>query len=280
MKKTEIVYIVSPDWGCYLFASLHSLLLSGSTFDRIRIFCVGKKPENWIFNDPRIIIDEINSLDNNYFLINKTYISQCQAERVVFLDADTLILAPLEQVWERTNADFIARIASQYKSSKWNHVKWNHLFSKIDALEVPYFNSGFCVFQNGAQKAVSDFWIELTQKGLKKDLFDPSEIHGSRFVEQIALSLAVGISGLSYHTMSEKEHAFGWKLEPYDNAVVYHTSSRLFFTYATKINQAKSLRLESSAITNKFNLTQLQLNWNLFKQQIKLKISPKSIWDI
>ena len=280
MEKTEIVYIVSSDWGCYLFASLHSLVLSGSKFDSIRIFCVGKKPNSWKFNDSRIIIDEVNSLDDNYFLLNKTYISESQAERVVFLDADTLILSPLQQVWEGINADFIARIASQYQSSKWNHIEWNNLLSRINALEVPYFNSGFCVFQNGSHKALSNFWKELTEKGLKKDLFDPSEIHGSRFAEQIALSLAVGSANLSHQAMKHKQHAFGWQLESYDDAVVYHTSSKIFFTYATKINHAKSLHLESSAIANKFNLTQLQLNWNLLKQKVKLKIRPKLIWDI
>ena len=271
MEKTEIVYIVSPDWGCYLFASLHSLVLSGSHFDKVRVFCIGKKPNSWTFTDSRIIVDEVDSLDNNYFLLNKTYITQCQAERVILLDADTLILSPIDQVWRTINADFIARIASQYRSSQWDHDKWNTLFSRINGSQVPYFNCGFCIFQNGAQAALADVWRELTQKGLRKELFDPAEIHGPRFTEQIALSLAIGSKGLSFHSMNKKEHAFAWKLEPYEDAVVYHTSSKLFYSCVTTINQAKSLHLGRSTVTNKFNSTQFQLVWNLLTQKLRRK---------
>ncbi len=84
MKTTEIIYVISPSYLQHMCISLHTLLQSGTTFDTVRIFLVGKRPKHLRFRDSRIIIDEVNNLDPDYFLINKTYVTQSKAERVIF----------------------------------------------------------------------------------------------------------------------------------------------------------------------------------------------------
>jgi len=61
---TEVVYVASPDFGPFLFASLGTLLATSSTFDRVRIFCVGRQPSDWTFRDDRIIVEEVEPLSD------------------------------------------------------------------------------------------------------------------------------------------------------------------------------------------------------------------------
>jgi hypothetical protein len=279
MGTTEIVYVISPGWGCHLLASLHSLVASGTQFDAVRVICVGTKPDSWVFNDSRVTVDEVGPLHDKDFLINKTYVCHSEADRLVFLDADTLVLAPLDQVWNKTEADFIARIAT-YGTAKEDVERWTRLLSSLNASDVPYFNSGFFVFQNGTHRAVADYWKEFTLKGLNKELFDPGEIHGPRFAEQISLSLAVGSAHLSFRAMEKREHSFGWASDSFDDAVVYHTGNGAFFSYATKISKAKSFRLHGDAVMNENSPTQRRLNWKLFKQRAKLMVLPGLLHDL
>ena len=275
MSSTEIVYVVSPNYGCYLFGFLHSLLASKSSFDKVTIFCIGKRPSSWIFKDSRIVVEEVPSLDVHYFLINKTYITNIKADRVIFLDSDTLILNSLDHVWQGVNTDFIGRVTSYPEQRNCNQQKWIDLFQSINAQYTPYFNAGFFIIQNGKHHDLP--WYSLVQSGLKKELFDPSKIHpsskkqggvpseGMFMTEQIALSLAIGSSRLSYHILSRREHAYGWKSEPYDDAIVYHTGGHLFFRYAALLEKEKYLNFTSSKAVSQLNRTQLQLRWKLFK---------------
>ena len=162
---TEIVYVLSPDWDHYLFTSLHTLLQSGSTFDQVRIYCVGDKPETWDFEDARIIVQEVSPLAGTYFLINKTYLTESDAERVIFLDADTLVLGSLDNIWKQSNADFIGRIAVGYHKDKWNQRRWKRALRGVGAESItPYFNSGFIVFQNGSHRRVGSSWRQSTRE--------------------------------------------------------------------------------------------------------------------
>ena len=272
MNKTEIIYVVSPDWYRQFFVSLHSLLESKSSFDTIRIFCIGKKPKEWVFLDPRIVVDEVERLDeNNYFLINKTYITKSQADRVIFLDADTLVLKPLDQVWKGINADFIGRVESVCSKPQWNQQSWLALLQKLNAVETPYFNSGFVIFQNGSHRNLFQSWYTLTKQGQNKELFDSAKIHNNnpRMAEQIALSLAIGCARLSWHKIGNKEHAYGWRLEPYTDSIVLHTGNWKYYEIASLAMREKNIRFVSPICSSGFDRRHFSIHWKLFKGDIK-----------
>lgn len=232
-QTTEIVYVCSPDWQHTLFTSLRSLLASDTTFDRIVIYCVGKRPRSWKFKDERICVLEVPPLIDGYFLSNKVYLCQREVERVIFLDADTMILKSLDILYKDVQADFIARVAGQFENENWDHELWLKTLQCIHAKATPYFNSGLIIFQNGAHRRIGDLWLEFIRRNLSGELM---HLDSPRFAEQLALSLAVGAAGLSYHLLNKNEHVFGWRKEPYKNAVVFHTSGPLL-PIATVIEQ-------------------------------------------
>ena len=267
MTTTEIVYIVGPSYSQQMCISLYTLLQSGTTFDSVRIFFVGKRPKHLRFRDSRIIVDEVKSLDTDFFLINKTYVTQSKAERVVFLDADTLVLKCLDSVWQGVTADFIARVDSGAKKNSWKQQRWEETLQKVGASpDSPYFNSGFFICQNGSHKHLSPIWHDFVVSGLKDELFDANELQNSkRLCEQIALSLAIGAKGLSYHKMSEKEHGFAWIGESYQDKdlLLHHTGSYRLFQRAACIESETNLNFASPITVNRFNPTYLGIQWKL-----------------
>ena len=82
---TEIAYVLSPDRDHYLYTSLHTLFRSGSTFDCVKICCVGEQPNERNFSDPRIVVEAVSPLTDDYFHINKTYSCQSSEEAVVLI---------------------------------------------------------------------------------------------------------------------------------------------------------------------------------------------------
>lgn len=250
MADTEIVYLISPDWGHYLLASLTTLFNSGSTFDTVRVYCVGEPPADWRFTDPRVVVERVEPLDPRYFLINKTRFTGSRGGRAIFLDADTLVLRPLDEVFRGVDADFIARPASAYHGRQWNRRAWEELFAKLDAPPVPYFNAGFFVFQNGSHRRIGGVWPDYVRRGMERELFDPTTFHDPRNVEQIALSLAVGSARLSYAEMGARAHAYGWNAEPHADAVVFHTGNPPFLKVAKEICRERGIDLLGQRIAD------------------------------
>ena len=165
-RTTEVVYVCSPDWQHYLFTSLRSLLASGTSFDRIVIYCIGKRPHHWNFEDTRIEVKEVEPLIDGYFLGNKVYMCDSRADRVIFLDADTMVLKSLDSLYRNVDSDFIGRVAGQCENKNWDQEKWVKALGLVNADETPYFNSGLIIFQNGAQRRISSLWLDFTRKNL------------------------------------------------------------------------------------------------------------------
>jgi len=231
---TDVVYVCSPDFERHLFSSLRSLLKSGSSFDRVKIYCVGERPRHWIFVDPRIEVHEVlarpesGCLMEGRFLFNKTYLCDSTAERVIYLDADTLVREPIDSVWHGRDSDVIARTASYYHKPAWDHARWFETLRSIGGNDQsPYFNSGFLVFQNKAHRRLLEAWPAMIQRLAKGEPTCPDRLHkgGTRFAEQLALSLSISAERLSFHEMMSREHAFGWKGDRYEDSIVYHTGS-------------------------------------------------------
>jgi hypothetical protein len=240
-----VVYVCSPDWQHYLFSSLRSLLASGSSFDRVVIFCVGARPASWTFVDPRILVESVPTVDDESFLMNKTYLCTRAAERVIFLDTDTLVLRPLDTVWRGIEADVLGRVALRCEGPQWDDELWREALAEVGSGSSPYLNSGFLVFQNGSHRALREPWIDIERRLGNGELPSSARLHGRRYREQLALSLAIGSMDLSCHELSAEEHRYGFAREPHEDAVVYHTGGPGFLDLAPSIERARGLhRLE------------------------------------
>ncbi len=228
-ESTEIVYLCSPNhYENLLFTSIRSLLKSGSNFDLIIVFCVGQKPKYWDILDPRIQIVEVESLREDNFLINKVYALTRTTDRLIFLDADTLVLKPIDTIYQDTGADFIGRPASRYTWQDGQN-KWLQVLEKYKCRDIPYFNCGFFIFQNGSHLSLFETWRDLTEQVLNDST--TQSFHGKRFAEQIALSLTLGKSSISYKCMKKHEHTYGWESAKGKEAVVYHTGGTNYLSY-------------------------------------------------
>ena len=232
---TEVVYVASPDFGPFLFASLGTLLATSSTFDRVRIFCVGQQPSDWTFRDDRIIVEEVEPL-SDFFLLNKTYLTRSPAERVVFLDTDTLVVDALDGFWSDSTAEVIAR----KNPVPPNGLKrYDERLEALNARPIPYLNTGVLVFQNGAHQALADVWPPLIEQERNAD----SLVHGPRFAEQVAFSQAVAVTDLSLEIVGREKHGYAWGSDPPEDTIVYHTGSRNFYSRIAPVLWSRKARL-------------------------------------
>jgi hypothetical protein len=234
VQSTEVVYVCSPDREYQLMVSLGTLMRSGSSFDRVVIFCVGRRPPNWQFPDSRIIVEEVSTLFNDYFYANKIHLCSRSASRVIFLDTDTLILRPLDLLWQERDADFLARVGSAYNGTTWARDVWEATSRGVGASDVPMFNTGVMVFQNGSHRRIENAWSQYIARYRAGDIAYP--YNDSRLPEQWALALAVGSMKLSYYLLNPMDHGFAWNDE-FDSElpIVFHTGNDLFFEYVFKV---------------------------------------------
>src|SRR5262249_28073697 len=128
MAGTALAYVLSVDRERQLFHSLSSALTFGAGIDRFVVFCVGEPPAHWCFDDPRIEVREVAPLFGRYFHGNKVRICELDAERVLFLDTDTLVRGPLASLWQKSSHDFRGRPAQANHSPRWRPEVWNQSF--------------------------------------------------------------------------------------------------------------------------------------------------------
>jgi hypothetical protein len=237
-SKTAIVYICSPDRYRQLWFSLSTLLKSGTRFDEVLVYCVGADPR-WNFGDARVVVRPVADRSPRYFYGNKLYVCDADAERVVFLDTDTLVFSPLDGVWAARSAPVIARVASAYGSANWNAARWHATCARFGSGVLPMFNTGFVVFQGGVHRRLERTWQETIALYRAGILAPPFE---DRMSDQYGLPLAMLAAGIGYAEMSPQEHTFGW-LEPTvgPETVVFHTANSLFETYLARFRITASI---------------------------------------
>jgi hypothetical protein len=219
---------------------------------------------------------EVDTLDANYFLINKTYATSSLADRLIFLDADTIVLKKLDTLWNRKSSDFIGRLASGYGRPGWRQERWEELLRRVGAeSDKGYFNCGFLIFQNKSHNRIHHPWREFTSGAIDKSLFDPLELGRvrTRNAEQIALSMAVSSENLTVTKMDSLGHSYGWKFDPHRSSVLYHTGSLGYFNFAAALDKLYELDLSKPIITSANNQlflrTQVCLNWSRIKMRLK-----------
>ena len=235
--KTEIVYVLGADYWRYLFLSLRTLLVSGTQFERVVVYVVGDKKPRWNFKDPRINIKLVPDIGNGYWYINKTHICDSNADRLIFLDTDTMVLKPLELVYNNISADLIARNAPGTYLSTWRQERWEEVLNSVGAPSYPFYSCGFMIFQNGAHRKMKETWPKLTEEILQGKL----PIKKTRFAEQQAFSLSAAVEGLSHSSMKNNHHVYAMNGESPNDAVVYHLGTPNFYTYYRPVELERGL---------------------------------------
>lgn len=251
MDGTRVVYVISSDWQFQTYISIHSLLASGSDVDRITVLMVGGGGAQLKHLKGPVEVRDVEPVDDDYFLINKTRLADLDANRLVFLDADTVVLAPLNSLWEGRSADVIARIATSYERSDFPESLWRRALSLVEAPPTPYFNTGVLVLQNGVQRELRGAWRAACRTLWAR--YEPTTSYpalGRRFAEQMSFSAAVSRLELSHHEMDgNAEHATGWSfpvqdVEPDDPPVIYHANGP-FVSQAARLEQRGAVDFSS-----------------------------------
>ncbi len=236
--RTTIVYVVSPDREAQLFASLSSLLASASKFDRVRICCVGVPPPHWRFADERIAVEVVEPLFGEHFFGNKLHLCDTAADRVVFLDADTVVLQPLDRIWANRTEHFLARperpvmrhlsglCSASCTCGTWNPKVWQQLFETIKAEEVPMFNAGLLIFQHSSHLRIRYSWKTLLHRFYRRALPFPSR--DERMLEQWSLAMAIASEKFSFAELGPETHAFGWLGNDGAGCTVFHFGDHLW----------------------------------------------------
>jgi hypothetical protein len=219
---TEVAYVLSAGYLAELQMSLGSLLATGSDFDRVSIYRVGGGDNPWRFEDARVVVKDVPTRFGEYFHGNKLYVCDCpEAGRVIFLDADTLVLKPLDHLFAgRNDVDFMARVATKYYYGDWDQAVWRETCTRAGAGLVPMFNAGVLVFQNGMHRRVENDWASFMKAYLLEQW--PAPCGDARMKEQWGLALAIGASRCNYLELDAREHAYRWNEDPPEEAVVYH----------------------------------------------------------
>ena len=226
-----IAYVASPDFELNLYISIHSLFQSESEIKRVKVFSVGGMMPNLERLCVPVEVEEVENRNEDYFLENKTYISEVNSEKVIYLDCDTLIIRDINKIWKKESKSFISRRDSSYESGECFRSKsWDSILSKRNARKGAYFNSGFVGFRKGMHKRIGRSWRKICKKEYdnreKSDLVD---LQGEKMIEQMALSISVLRETENIGVMDEEEHVYGWEVPPEsvsDSTVVYHTGSR------------------------------------------------------
>lgn len=208
--STAIVYVVSPnDYQYPMFSSLRSLIYSGTSFDKVLIKCIGNKPKSWSFRDERVEVEEVKPAPGTSFFINKINAVKLQFDRVIFLDADTIVANSLDSIYAENNADFIARPVQRHLGSHVFTQAWDQLCCEWSLQKVKCYNSGFFIIQNGCAPAIDLYWADMIKK-LENIKFAETHHGRSAVAEQMGLSLAVSAAGLSTKDMSSIDHVYAW----------------------------------------------------------------------
>ena len=140
----------------------------------------------------------------------KINLCSLEEENVVFLDCDTVIG---NNIWEVVEGDFEfkGRPAHRFNDQE----EWKHLFEERDRPYMDWMpNAGFMIFKRGAHRKIREHWEKFVSEDLD---FKKGKVNHH---EQYALALAV--SDLKIHEMTEQEHVLEWNDEKIPDAYVYH----------------------------------------------------------
>jgi hypothetical protein len=187
---------------------------------------VGDLPASCPSFDSRVFWEPVEPLFGPYFYGNKLHLCDTDAERAVFLDSDTVVLRPLQDLWRFRPQALLARPGAAMAMPNWNRETWRGLCETIGARPVPMFNAGLLVFQGNSHRKLKRTWETLLLRFLSGDFPHPNP--DKRMFEQWSLALAVAHDQITFAELDSKSHAFGWLRESQVDATVFHFGNRLF----------------------------------------------------
>lgn len=144
----------------------------------------------------------------------KTWVSEVDAEDVVFLDCDTLIFGDITEVLE---GEF--DVKARPGTSEVVEDEWKKMFERFGESYIDWMpNAGFLVFKNGVHKELGDKWMKYlhTELGYEQE---------ANHKEQYALALSIG--SLNVVEMSQSEHVMLWNNEYPTEGIVVHAGKSL-----------------------------------------------------
>lgn len=154
---------------------------------------------------------QISALQTPSAYGEKIHLCTVDADTVVFLDCDTLVLGDITSVLD---GDF------QFKARRSPVTPpadaWHAVFESRDETPLDFLpNAGFLVFKDGVHADVQDGWIEHLADDFPE--FDETAVNVR---EQWALALAV--SDYDCVEMTSREHVIEWDEPVRPDGVVHH----------------------------------------------------------
>jgi len=239
---TEVAYVCGAEFKPLLYISLQSLLASNTTFDRVSLYIVGSHPD-WHFKDDRIVVCPVDDIGDQgwgksgcYWGTNKTHFCSSEADRVIYLDADTLVLGAIDESYEGKDADVIARPAVPIYTDRWTTERQEQWSSALETAgaerDFPLYSPGFMVMQNSSHVRIRDTWRRLIREILAGDL---PPMKPDKHAELYAYSLACGVERMSHEAMPPAHHRYAMIGEEFDDAIVYHLGTPGFYRHYDRV---------------------------------------------
>lgn len=173
----------------------------------------------------------------------KVKLCTLEAENVVFLDCDTLIL---EDIWKVIEGDFEfkARPGSESQETE----EWRKMFEKRDEEYMNWMpNAGFLIFKNGIHREIGEKWLNYINSEID---YSVGEINHQ---EQYALALTV--SEYDIEKMNPDEHVMEWSDRPNASGTVHHyiTPNQMTFFEHLFTSMDRNLPIDVSKLKNFLN---------------------------
>lgn len=141
--------------------------------------------------------------------VQKWNVTKVNAENVVFLDCDTVVL---DDIWEVIEGDFEFKARPAGPDDHLDD--WRSMFREFDEEPLDWYpNCGFLVFKDRLHKRVAEDWAEYIERDLPF-------YHEAYTKEQYALALAV--AGHDISKMICQDHVMEWMDGPQSTGTVYH----------------------------------------------------------
>lgn len=259
----NIVYILSPEFACQLYVSLRSLFVSGTEVENVTVFSIGGDV-SWDTGKLPVVFRNVPKKNEEYWLANKTYISEVESEEIVFLDTDTIIQEPLGYLTD-SKCDVIARRATASTLSSWDESAWEeYLADNGVSTKIPVLNAGLLVFRGGIHRGMGEEWSKFMLEAWRRRLFG-----NGYHADQWSLPVALGRAEASYSLLGPKDHAFAWEGDDPNGATVYHTGASNFFRCVRSLEKPYFLGAD-------LPIPSPNVTWHYVKDRLKRKW--ESIW--
>jgi hypothetical protein len=248
---------------------------SESYFDRVRVIVTSDEKPDWNFKTDRIVVDTVSGIGDGFWMLNKTHLAKSDADIIIFLDTDTIVLNPIDGIYSDSESDLIARKAPSVQTQYFYPEQWKNTLNHYGCGGYPYLSSGFIIFQNNSHKRIRDKWIEVTKRLLEGEGVNKVTRHAN----QQAFSISACIENLSLSLMKKYHHSYAMIGENYNGSVVHHLGTPNFYYYYLDIEKEMELGEADLPVHRPKLLWFHRLKNRLYRRiKMKLGLDRKSFW--